>query len=75
MDLNEKPTVMVTNCPASAFILRVSAKARLQNKRYPEHLERNEHKRSEDLCEDIPVEYSCSTCRADSTSPFWPVWT
>ena len=75
MDLNEKPTVMVTNCPAIAFTLRVSAKARLLNKRYPEHLERNEHKRSEALCEDIPVENSCSTSGADSTSPFWPVWT
>ena len=32
--MNEKPTVMVTNCPAIAFTLRVSAKARLRNKRY-----------------------------------------
>ena len=36
----EKPTVMITNCPAIAFTLRVSAKARLLNKRYSEHLER-----------------------------------
>ena len=50
---NEKPTVMVTNCPAIAFTLRVSAKARLLNKRYPEHLERNEHKSIEFLHEDI----------------------
>ena len=50
---NEKPTVMVTNCPAIAFTLRVSAKARFLNKRYPEHLERNEHKSIEDLHEDI----------------------
>ena len=50
---NEKPTVMVTNCPAIAFTLRVSAKARLLNKRYPEHVERNEHKSIEDLHEDI----------------------
>ena len=50
---NEKPTVMVTNCPAIAFTLRVSAKARFLNKRYPEHLERNEHKSIEDLREDI----------------------
>ena len=50
---NEKPTVMVTNCPAIAFTLRVSAKARLPNKRYPEHLERSEHKSVEDLHEDI----------------------
>ena len=49
----EKPTVMVTNCPAIAFTLRVSAKARLLNKRYSEHLERNEHKSVEDLHEDI----------------------
>ena len=53
----EKPTVMVTNCPAIAFTLRVSAKARLLNKRYSEHLERNEHKSAEDLHEDI----SCGT--------------
>ena len=45
---------MVTNCPAIAFTIRVSARARLQNKRYPEHLERNEHKSIEDLHEDIP---------------------
>ena len=44
---------MVTNCPAIAFTSRVSAKARLLNKRYSEHLERNEHKRVEDLHEDI----------------------
>ena len=50
---NEKPTVMVTNCPAIAFTLRVSAKARLLNKRYPEHLERNKHKNIEDVREDI----------------------
>ena len=50
---NEKPTVIVTNCPAIAFTLRVSAKTRLLNKRYPEHLERNEHKSIEDLHEDV----------------------
>ena len=44
---------MVTNCPAIAFTSRVSAKARLLDKRYPEHLERNEHKSIEDLHEDI----------------------
>ena len=44
---------MVTNCPAIAFTLRVSAKARLLNKRYPEHLERNVHKSTEDVREDI----------------------
>ena len=32
---------------------RVSAKARLLNRRYSEHLERNEHKSIEDLHEDI----------------------
>ena len=53
LPLNEKPTVMVINCPAIAFSLRVSAKARLLNKRYTEHLERNEHKNIEDLREDI----------------------
>ena len=53
VELNEKPTVMVTNCPAIALTLRVSAKARLLNKRYSEHLERNEHKSIEDLREDI----------------------
>ena len=41
------------NCPAIAFTLRVSAKARLLNKRYTKHLERSEHKNIEDLCEDI----------------------
>ena len=46
---SEKPTVMVTNCPAIAFTLRVSAKARLLNKRRSKHLERNEHKSVEDL--------------------------
>ena len=54
---NEKPTVMVTNCPAIAVTLRVSAKARPSNKRHAEHLERNEHKSIEDLHEDI----SCGT--------------
>ena len=51
--VNEKPRVMVTNYPAIAFIVRVSAKARLLNKRYTEHLERKEHKSIEDLHEDI----------------------
>ena len=46
----EKHTV---NCPALAFTLRVSAKDRFLNKRYSEHLERNEHKSVEDLHEDI----------------------
>ena len=46
---NEKPTVMVSNCPAIAFILRVF---RL-NKRHSEHLERNDHKSIEDLHEDF----------------------
>ena len=50
---HEKPTVMVTNCPAFAFTLRVSAKVRFLNKRYSEHLERNDHKSVEDLHEDI----------------------
>ena len=50
---NEKTTVMVTNCPAIAFTFRVSAKACLPNKRYPEHLQRSEHKNVEDLHEDI----------------------
>ena len=50
---SEKPTVMVTNCPAIPFTSRVSAKARLLNKRYSEHLERNEHRSEEDLHEDI----------------------
>ena len=49
----EKPTVMVTNFPAIAFTLRISAKARLLNKSYSEHLEKNEHKSVEDLHEDI----------------------
>ena len=53
MELNDKPTVMVTNCPAIAFTFRVSAKARLLNTRHVEHLERNEHKSIEDLREDI----------------------
>ena len=39
---NEKPKVILTNCPAIAFV-RVSVKARFVNKRYSEHLERNEH--------------------------------
>ena len=42
------------NLPSAiAFTLRVSAKARLVNKRYSEHLERNEHKSVEDLHEKI----------------------
>ena len=45
--------MMVTNCPAIAFTLRVSAKARLLNKRYRKPLERNEHKNIGDLREDI----------------------
>ena len=51
-----KPTVMVTICSAIAFTLRLSAKARLPNKRYPEHLERDAHKSVEDLREDISCE-------------------
>ena len=50
---SEKPTVIVINCPAIAFTLRVSAKAHLLNQRYSEHLERNEHKSVEDLHGDI----------------------
>ena len=50
---NEKPTVMVTSCPAIAFTLQVSAKVRLQNRGYSEHLGRNEHKSIKDLHEDI----------------------
>ena len=70
VELNEKPTMMVTNCPAIAFTL---------NKRYHKHLERSEHcqsehKNVEDLREDIPAEYSCSINGADITSTFWPVW-
>ena len=53
VELNEKPTAMVTNCPAIAFTLRVSAKARLLNKRYAEQRERNEHRNIEDLREVI----------------------
>ena len=53
VELNEMPIMMVTNCPATAFTLRVSAKARLPNRRYPEHLERNEHKNVEDLRDDM----------------------
>ena len=79
MELNEKPTVIVTNCPAIAFTLRVSAKARFLNIRYSKHLERSEHHQSEhknieDLRGDISAEHSCSTNGADSTT-FWPVWT
>ena len=44
---------MVTHCPAIAFTLPVPAKARLLNKRYPEHLERNLHKSIEDWHEDM----------------------
>ena len=50
---SEKSTVMVTNCPAIAFTLRVSAKARLPHKRYSEHLEGSVHRSVEDLHEDI----------------------
>ena len=49
----EKPTVMVTNCPAVAFTLRVSAKARFLNERYTKHLKRNEQKNIGDLRDDI----------------------
>ena len=44
---------MVTHCPAIAVTSRVSAKARLLNKRYPEHLDSDEHKSIEDLHEVI----------------------
>ena len=49
VELNEKPTMMVTNCPVIAFTL---------NKRYLKHLERSEpcqseHKYVGDLREDI----------------------
>ena len=49
MELNEKPTMMVTFCPAIAFTL---------NERYSKHLEKCEHCKSEhknvgDLREDI----------------------
>ena len=52
---SEKHTVMVTNCPAIAFTLQVSSKARFQSKRYSEHLERNEHR----IVEDLHDENSC----------------
>ena len=71
VELEEKPTMMVTNCPTIAFSL---------NKRYPKHLERNEHcqsehKNVEDLREDLSCGIRCSTNGADITSTFWPVWT
>ena len=53
LELNEKPTVMATKCPAIALPLRVSATDRFLNRRYLEHLERNEQKSIEDLREDI----------------------
>ena len=69
VELNDKPTVMVTKCPAIAFTLRVSAKARLLNKRYTEHLERNEHKSIEDLREDISwgIQLPAQVEQTDST--------
>ena len=74
---NEKPTVMDNNCPAIAFILRVSAKARLQNKRYSDlTISREMSTRASKTCMRIfPAEYGCSTSGADSTSTFWPAWT
>ena len=71
---SEKPTVMVTNCPAIAFTLRVSAKVRLLNKIYSEHLERETSTGASNTCMKIfPAEYSCSTSGTDSTSTSWPV--
>ena len=48
---NEKPTNQLSSY--CFLFLRVSAKARLLNKRYSEHLERNEHKSVADLHEEI----------------------
>ena len=51
VELNEKPTMMVTNCPAIAFTL---------NKRYTKHLERSEHCQSEHKnVEDLRGDISC----------------
>ena len=67
---SEKHTVMVINCPAIAFTLRVSAKARFFKKNILEH------KSVEDLHEDI----SCGIqlqhkWNRQHTSTFWPAWT
>ena len=51
VELSEKPTMLMTNCPAIAFTL---------NKRYPKHLERNEHRQSEHKnVEDLREDLSC----------------
>ena len=52
MELNEKPTVMAIVQPLLS-LYEFLAKARLPNKRYPEHLERNAHRSIEDLRENI----------------------
>ena len=73
--VNEKPTVMVTNCPAMVFTSRVSVKARLLTKDAP-NISKERNTRASKTCVRIsPAEYSCSTSGADSTSVFWPVWT
>ena len=72
---NEKSTVMVTNCPVMAFTLRVPTKARLLNKRYTEHLERNEHKNIEDLREDISCGIQLQHKWSRQQKYLRPMWT
>ena len=73
---NEKPTVMVTNCPAIAFTLEVSAKALAYKTKDTLNISREMSTRASNTCMRIfPAEYGCSTSGADSTSTFWPAWT
>ena len=64
---NEKPTVMVTNCPAIAFTPLI--------KKDTLNISREMSTRASKTCTRIfPAEYGCSTSGADSTSTFWPAW-
>ena len=72
---SEKPTMIATNCPAIAFTLRVSAKARLLNKRFSEHLWRNEHSSVEGLHEDMSCGIQLQHKWNGQHKCFLPVWT
>ena len=73
---NEKPTVMVTKCPAIAFTLRVSGNARHLNNIGTQNILRETSTRASKTCVKIFLaEYSCSRSVADRNSTFWPLST
>ena len=73
---SEKPTVMVTNCPAIAFSLYKFLRRLASKTKDTPNISRETCTGASKTCMKIfPAEYSCSTSGTDSTSTFWPVWT